>query len=97
MSKVTVHCTIVDDFMRRVDFHVFDEEDRLLAPPVKFLVPEEGIRQVPTFSLYREEAQVLMDRLWDLGFRPQRSSGEIKAIKYHLEDMRKLVFQGDER
>ena len=39
----------------------------------------------------------LMDQLWNLGYRPKNvdekfRDHEIEAIKYHLEDMRKLTF-----
>ncbi len=52
----------------------------------------------PTFSLQPEEAQELMDNLWELGFRPSEgtgSAGALAATQRHLEDMRKLVFEKD--
>ncbi len=48
----------------------------------------------PTCILGREEAQELMDSLWECGVRPiagKGSAGQLKATEYHLEDMRKLV------
>jgi hypothetical protein len=38
----------------------------------------------------------LVDELWICGVRPTEaagSSGAIGAVKYHLEDMRRLVFK----
>lgn len=43
-----------------------------------------------------EEAQYLMNALWDVGFRPSEgtgSAGAMAATQKHLEDMRKLVFK----
>ena len=50
----------------------------------------------PTFSLQRSAIQALFNKLWDDGFRPTDgtgNSGHVEALKYHLEDMRKLVFE----
>lgn len=44
----------------------------------------------------REDLVQLMDELWEMGIRPSNgecSVGEIGALKYHLEDMRKLIFK----
>lgn len=41
-------------------------------------------------------AQSLFDALWSAGLRPNKgeaSAAHVEALKYHLEDMRKLVFQ----
>lgn len=49
----------------------------------------------PTFQLSNRNAQALMDQLWQCGVRPTEgkgSAGQLKAVEYHLEDMRKLVF-----
>lgn len=39
-----------------------------------------------------------MDDLWRAGFRPTEgkgSAGALKAVEYHLEDMRRLVFKDE--
>lgn len=49
----------------------------------------------PTISLEYEEAQKLMDELWNCGLRPSEGSGSagaLAATQKHLEDMRRLVF-----
>lgn len=49
----------------------------------------------PSLTLKQQEAQRLLDALIDAGLTPTREPakvGEIEAVKYHLEDMRKLVF-----
>jgi len=55
----------------------------------------EGMPNEPTFMTDESTAQLLMDSLWNAGFRPtegKSSIGAMKACEYHLEDMRKIVF-----
>ena len=55
-----------------------------------------GSEIVPLFRLEYEEAQTLMDSLYEAGLRPRGaagSAGQLDAVKYHLEDMRRLVFK----
>ena len=43
-----------------------------------------------------DSGQSLFDALWSVGYRPhsgESSSAHVEAMKYHLEDMRKLVFK----
>jgi hypothetical protein len=43
-----------------------------------------------------EFLQSLVDQAWDMGIRPRyarETTPEVNAIKYHLEDMRSLVFK----
>lgn len=57
---------------------------------------DEGLNVQPAFTLRMEEAQRLMDQLWDCGLRPTEgtgSAGAMAATQRHLEDMRKLVQQ----
>lgn len=52
----------------------------------------------PLLRLSREEAQLLMEELWNSGIRPSGaagSAGQLAAVTYHLEDMRKLVFNNE--
>ena len=60
------------------------------APDCKFAVIS------PALTIPLETAQQLMDEIWNCGIRPTNhgSPGEMDAISYHLEDMRKLVFKG---
>jgi hypothetical protein len=49
----------------------------------------------PFMSLQPEEGQQLIDELYAVGLRPSQergSAGQLDAVKFHLEDMRKLVF-----
>lgn len=63
--------------------------------PVIFKTPEEGELCKPFLQLTLDQATELMDCLWGCGIRPSNgegSSGQLSAVKYHLEDMRSLVF-----
>lgn len=57
--------------------------------------PTLAVEVEPTISLEYEEAQKLMDELWNCGLRPSEGSGSagaLAATQKHLEDMRRLVF-----
>ena len=54
----------------------------------------EGTLCEPSAILKFQEAQVLMDDLWQAGLRPTEgtgSAGAMKAVENHLKDMRTLV------
>lgn len=60
----------------------------------------EGICIEPVLSLTKDEVQKWLDELWSLGIRPSNGAGDgntIEAVKYHLEDMRMLVFKKNKR
>jgi hypothetical protein len=79
----------------------FDHTTRTYAVATKIDfedVPESkvGMRVEPFAFLDEMEAQTLMNDLWRCGLRPSEevgSVGELRAVKYHLEDMRRLVFE----
>ena len=55
---------------------------------------EEGMMLGPVLRIDDTAAQVLMDDLWQAGFRPTEgsgSAGSLRATERHLEDMRKIV------
>lgn len=47
----------------------------------------------PLFVFNEDQAQELIDALWEAGLRPTKESDTIDAVKSHLEDMRTIVFQ----
>jgi hypothetical protein len=50
----------------------------------------------PSIFITLEKAQELCDSLYAIGIRPNQakgSIGQLAAVQYHLEDMRKLVFR----
>lgn len=75
---------------------------RKIASPLKFHFnePKDGDIVEPTFSipeiLSKELLQSLADELFKLGIKPLSQlplENEMAAVKYHLEDMRNLVFK----
>jgi len=73
-------------------------ERRSVLQPVQMnmLVTEAGYASDPSFVLPIESAQSLIDLLYRLGLRPTEAKSaepQIEAIRYHLEDMRKIVFE----
>ena len=70
----------------------------VMTPAVMQSIPLGQIVQ-PAFRLPFDVAQRLMDELWQAGCRPTQaigSAGQIESVKYHLEDMRRLVFERKE-
>jgi len=54
------------------------------------------IEPAPAAIITPTTAQQMMDELWNIGVRPSEgsgSAGQLASVKYHLEDMRKLVFK----
>lgn len=50
----------------------------------------------PTLRVSDEQAQVLMDDLWNCGFRPTEGSGSagaMRAVENHVSDLRKIAFK----
>lgn len=67
-----------------------------VATPVIMVGVEPGEMTQPMIKLPFDAAQRLMDELWQAGCRPSQSvgtAGQVEAVKYHLEDMRRLVFK----
>ena len=61
----------------------------------KITQEDEYTAPEPLFKLDHEEAQTLMDALWDCGIRPSEgmgSAGQLAAVQNHLKDMQKIAF-----
>lgn len=70
-----------------------------VAKPLEFETTQRGLIKEPMVRLEKNEAQQLFDLLWQEGYRPKDGTGNgghIEAIKYHLEDMRKLALKSTE-
>lgn len=68
---------------------------RAVAVAVEMETLDEGVIPSPTFTLDPDEAQALIDQLWNCGLRPTEgtgSAGALAATQNHLADMRRLVF-----
>lgn len=67
-----------------------------VAKPLIMERTKRGLVTEPCVRLEQNEAQQLFDLLWREGYRPKDGTGNtshIEAIKYHLEDMRKLALK----
>ncbi len=74
-----------------------DDGSRSLAEPLTLKAICEGdyISQ-PTMRLTRDEAQLMMDGLWDVGIRPTEgkgSAGAMAATERHLKDLQRIIFE----
>ena len=73
------------------------QQGNATSEPIVMKERELGVSCEPSFKLDNEQAQVLMDDLWNSGLRPTEGSGSagaLAATQRHLDDMRKLVFKG---
>ncbi len=68
-----------------------------IAEPLQYRELSPGhAPDAPTVRIERDEAQLLMDQLWDCGLRPTQgkgSAGQLTAVQAHLNDLREIVFQ----
>ena len=81
------------------DLRIINHSEKWYAKELIIHTPsgdEMGEVIEPLLHLTKEELQKWLDELWGLGIRPsngESSIGEIGALKYHLQDMRRLVFE----
>lgn len=86
------------DYSNRIELRVgyLAGDTDQVAKPLEFVALPDGYYSEPALRLTNEEAQRLMDELWNVGLRPTEGSGSagaLAATQRHLEDMRRLVFQ----
>jgi len=81
--------------------HHDGEGNRRIAKPLTIDLHEEPLSKMegriidPTIRIDTDTAQSVFQQLWDKGYRPnngESSMAHVASLKYHLEDMRKLVF-----
>jgi len=90
------------DYGNEIAIFMADLDDRkpdkmAQAQPIVFEEVERISGMSPCIVQPPEFAHRMIDALWDAGFRPSKQieeASQVVAIKYHLEDMRKLVFKG---
>lgn len=88
--------------LARHGYEVYIQAGTTMVSHVTFTFEElkgDGRYVGPSAVLSDEDAQMLMDELWRAGLRPENgegTDGHVNALKYHLEDMRKLVFKKTE-
>lgn len=65
-----------------------------IAEPLVFKEGEDGRHHPPFLKLEVDQAQELMDSLWECGLRPSEgtgSAGSLAATQAHLKDMQTIV------
>lgn len=81
------------------DYALYAKEGDGIMLPVQFEKREMyAALGEPALSMSHENCQDLFNELWRLGFKPTDgtgNAGHLDAIKYHLEDMRELVFENN--
>lgn len=98
MSEIKIDAGF-DMFYRTVSLYIWkrDAPKKRYRGEIQWIpLTDEYQQYPPSLRLEQEQVQALMDRLWDCGVRPTEvagSAGSLAATKYHLEDMRKLVFE----
>ncbi len=93
-----LHCKVRLFGLVRPKFKNATNSEELVVLTTTRRWKEEDTPFDPFLELEEEEAQYLLESLWNAGVRsPQITStlGEINATKNHLKDMQRLVF--DER
>ena len=97
MKKTLIHAERVN-FGQFVHLHMAVKNGELMAAadPCTFTNIEEGSHYGdPMIRLEPDQAQMLADELWRIGFRPtqgKQSEGAGEAIGRHLQDMRTIAF-----
>ena len=89
-------------FSGKYEIAIFSEQDGkpTVSVPVTMKDQSEGEMVDPLDSFTKDEIQEFFNRLWSMGFRPKDgtgNSGHIEALKYHLEDMRELALNRQEK
>lgn len=97
---IKVRASLQDGWSRDIELWVADFRDNKLFGVLSDIImennPDVGVIRSTPIKISMENAQSLMDELWQCGIRPSEgtgSAGALAATQKHLEDMRKLVFK----
>lgn len=101
IDRITRVFAELGNFGRRVDLHLMAElpDGRVvIARPLILETMDKAQAhedlQPPALSMHQGTAQLLMDELWRIGFRPAEgtgSAGALAATQAHLKDMQGIV------
>ena len=80
-----------------VDLHAFQTGNggHCVAEKLSFKETQRHEHVLPFCTLSKDEAQILMDDLWQTGLRPSEgtgSAGSLKATQNHLADLKTILF-----
>lgn len=94
------------DYADKTDLYLVDERDgkKYFAEPMDLIFKTVNDSEIvkPTLELSgyvaREFLPALSQALSESGYRPKTDEGkQIEALKYHLEDLRTLVFKKESK
>jgi len=97
--RIIISKDYVGNLAFSIFFFCYAKNEHLVFPPAKRIVLKEGeMATEPSFVISNNSANEFMLALKDAirsyeGNTPDFAQGELKATKYHLEDMRKLVIK----
>lgn len=75
-------------YQKSLDGHV------AFAKPIEMInLESEGSFTPPTFVMDEDKFQLLIDELWNQGYRPSKYENDGSAQEKHLQDMRRIAFQ----
>lgn len=90
-DRLDVFMTVRTDFDGQISIAIPD------PVVIRVLERKDEVNIRPPFlTIGMEEAQQLMDEMWNVGLRPTEgsgSAGSLAATQRHLEDFRRLVFR----
>lgn len=78
-----------------VEIRIIDRDKNQYAESVVMKTGNIGDEIPAAFRLKPNQAQALIDHLWDCGFRPTEgtgSAGALAAVERHLADMKQIAF-----
>ncbi len=84
------------DQVRLFAYNKIDHQDIYMAQPLEMKKSKVGDAVEPFLEIDKDEAQQLIDSLWDCGLRPSEGSGSagaMLAVQKHLADMQRIVFK----
>jgi hypothetical protein len=80
----------------QIAIYQLDMAGRCSMASIEMREAVEGQELSPAITLNPNQAQELIDSLWQAGLRPTEgtgSAGSLKATENHLADMRKIAFK----
>jgi hypothetical protein len=103
-KKRVLNAVIERTLLNGIQINIFEKNERgaiAIARPLTLEVvdTQSPVCHPPTIQVgYNDEQflQSIVDQAWDMGIRPRyarETTPEINAIKYHLEDVRRLAFK----
>lgn len=86
---------VVHNGRRGSEHHQYGQPKSMM---VGFTMEEvkEGLPYEPAFRVDEDECQILLQTLWDAGFRPagnHGSQGHLQSMQEHIADLRAIAFK----